>query len=349
MSVALDNLRGMPPALPLTLPAATATGIGSLPGTAALEAAALSLQMLPQLAYLPELPARGPGADMVGRSFAVLTELYASLAPSGWRFAEHPGKDSRRAASYLGEDLDAVEERGQGYSGAFKIAVAGPWTIAASVELRHGDKALSDPGACRDIAASLADGLRTLVAEVRKRLPDAATVVVQLDEPALPATLRGSVPTASGFGKLAAIEENVVESALASVVRELAALGAPVVVHCCARGTPLALLHRAGVSGVALDMSLGVAEEPAGEFFESGGVLFAGVLPALDATLPTVAQALDPVATLWRNLGLPARTLATVVPTPVCGMAGASPMHAKAATTRSTEVADRLGELAQDG
>jgi hypothetical protein len=338
----------MPPALVLPLPAATATGVGSLPGTTALDAAALSLQMLPQLPYLPELPARGPGADMIGRAFAVLTELYASLAPSGWRFAEHPGRDTRRAVSHLGEDLDAVEERGQGYAGAFKVAVAGPWTIAGSVELRHGDKALSDPGACRDIAASLADGLRNHVAEVRKRLPDVTTVVVQLDEPALPAALRGSVPTASGFGKLAAIEEHVVESALAAVVRELAAVDVPVVVHCCARDVPVALLHRAGVAGVGLDMSLAVADDPLGEFLEAGGVLFAGVLPAVDAPLPAVEQAVAPVRTLWHTLGLPTKTLATVVPTPVCGMAGASPMHAKAATRRCTEVADRLGELADD-
>src|SRR5882757_7954111 len=208
----------MPPLLALKLPAGTASGIGSLPGTAALEAAALSLQMLTGLPYLPELPARGPGADMVGRAFAVLTELYAAVAPSGWRFAEHPGRDSRRAVSFLDEDLDALEERGQRYTGAIKVQVAGPWTLAATVELRHGDKALSDAGACREIAASLADGLRGHVAEVRKRLPGADLIVVQLDEPALPAALRGGVPTASGFGKLAAVEDSVVETALRTVV-----------------------------------------------------------------------------------------------------------------------------------
>ncbi|MGQ0467564.1 MAG: methionine synthase [Sporichthyaceae bacterium] len=333
----------MPPVHPLTLPAATASGIGSLPGTAALEAAALSLQLLPRLAYLPELPARGPGADMIGRAFGVLTELYAALAPSGWRFHEHPGKDSRRAVSHLGEDLDAVEERGQGYAGAFKVSVAGPWTIAASVELRHGDKSLSDPGACRDIAASLADGLRNHVAEVRKRLPDATEIVVQLDEPALPTVLRGGVPTASGFGKLAAIEEHVVESALQQVIREVEV---PVVVHCCAPAAPLALLRRAGAAGLALDLSLALDEDSLAEFVEGGGVLFAGVVPSTDRTLPTVGQATDPIRTLWHRIGLPAKTLGTVVPTPTCGMAGASPQHARAATRRCTDVADGLAEAA---
>lgn len=338
----------MPPALALTLPPATATGVGSLPGTSAREAAALPLQMLPRLAYLPELPARGPGADMIGRAVGVLTELHASLAPSGWRFAEHPGKDSRRALSFLDEDFDAIEERGQGYEGMFKVAVAGPWTIAASVELRHGDKALSDPGACRDIAASLADGLRELVAETRRRLPSIDRAVIQLDEPSLLNVLRGGVRTASGFGKLAAIEENVVETALAMVVRELAAVGAAVIVHSCAAGTPIGLLHRAGVAGISVDMSLGLDEDAMGEFIEDGGVLLAGVIPPTDATMPSAAPAVEPVRLLWRRLGLPTKTLADVIVTPTCGMAGASPQYAKAATTRCTEAADHLAEIAND-
>ncbi len=338
----------MPPAIAMTLPPATATGIGSLPGTAAREAAALPLQMLPRLAYLPELPARGPGADMIGRAVGVLTELHASVAPSGWRFAEHPGKDSRRALSFLDEDFDAIEERGQGYEGMFKVAVAGPWTIAASVELRHGDKALSDPGACRDIASSLADGLRNLVAETRKRLPANDRVVIQLDEPSLLNVVRGGVRTASGFGKLAAVEEHVVESALATIVRELAAVGAAVIVHSCAAGTPIALLHRAGVAGLSLDMSFDVDEDAMGEYIEDGGILLAGVIPPVDTTLPSAAIAADPVRLLWHRLGLPTKTLADVVVTPTCGMAGASPQYAKAATTRCLEAADHLAELASE-
>src|SRR3954447_16272771 len=132
----------MPPAVALTLPPTTATGVGSLPGTAALEAAALTVQTLPGLPYLPVLPNRGAGADMIGRAFGVLTELYGTVAPSGWRFAAHPGKDHRRAMSYLDEDLDAFEERGQDLAGAVKVQVAGPWTLAASIELHYGDKAL---------------------------------------------------------------------------------------------------------------------------------------------------------------------------------------------------------------
>jgi Cobalamin-independent synthase, Catalytic domain len=337
----------MPPAVRLTLPPATASGVGSLPGTAALEASALTLQTLPGLPYLPELPARGPGADMIGRAFAVLIELYAAVAPSGWRFAEHPGKDTRRAVGYLGEDLDAFEERGQGLAGAVKVQVAGPWTLAASVELHYGDKALADRGACRDIAASLADGLRGHVAEVRKRMPGVETVVVQLDEPLLPAVLRGGVRTASGFGNLAAVEPSVVQTALRSIVDTLADGGVPVVAHCCAADVPIALLHRAGFAGLGLDLTYPPADDPLGEYLEDGGVLLAGIVQSRDATLPPVKVGLEPVRGIWDRLGLPAADLARVIPVTTCGLAGASPSYALAAAKRCAESADLLAEWAE--
>src|SRR5580698_1983444 len=105
------------PLFRLDLPAATASGIGALPGTSARDAAGMVLHELTHLPYLPELPERGPGADLVGRAFGVLTEMYASVAPSGWRFADHPGRDRRRAVSFLDADRDAREERGQEYAG----------------------------------------------------------------------------------------------------------------------------------------------------------------------------------------------------------------------------------------
>ena len=59
-------------------------------------------------------PARGPGADMTGRTVGLLAELYAHVEPSGWRLSDRPGRDTRRARSWLGEDLDALEEFTQG-------------------------------------------------------------------------------------------------------------------------------------------------------------------------------------------------------------------------------------------
>ena len=108
--------------------------------------------------------------------------------------------DHRRAASLLAHDLDLLEEQTQGYAGRLKIQAAGPWTLAATMERPRGDRVIGDHGARRDLAQALADGVRTHAADVSRRVP-AAELVVQVDEPALPAVLAGSIPTASGLGR----------------------------------------------------------------------------------------------------------------------------------------------------
>ncbi len=323
--------------------AGTATGVGSLPGTDPLEAARLVLGELPDLAHLPELPARGAGADMVGRTASALVDLHVDLQPAGWRFVPRPGRDERRATWMLAQDLDALEEAAQGYDGPLKVQLVGPWTLAASVELPRGDKALSDPGASRDIASSLAETVAAHVRDVRRRVPG-ARVVVQLDEPLLPAVLAGRVRTASGYDVIAAVEDSRAESALAGVID---AAQVPVVVHCCAAGVPVSLLRRAGAGGVSLDASvLGQRDDEAlGEALEAGVVLLAGVVPSLDTTLSDPAATVDPVRRMWRRLGLdPASLSRLVVVTPTCGLAGASPRHARAALQAARAAARVLAE-----
>ncbi len=56
-------------------PAGCATGIGSMPGTDPAEVIAVILGELPDFPYLPELPARGPGADLTGRTAALLIDM----------------------------------------------------------------------------------------------------------------------------------------------------------------------------------------------------------------------------------------------------------------------------------
>src|SRR5450755_4593840 len=164
---------------------------------------------LDQFPHLAELPAAGVGADMVGRGAAHLSGLHVAVEPSGWRFAAHPGADERRARTMLARDLDVLEEHTQGYVGPLKLQVAGPWTLASSLELHYGDKALADTGAVRDITAALAEGIAAVAKDVAHRVPGAA-VVVQFDEPLLAAVLLGRVPTASGFGTLRIVEPTTV-------------------------------------------------------------------------------------------------------------------------------------------
>jgi methionine synthase II (cobalamin-independent) len=322
----------------------SATGVGSLPGTDVATALRTVLDELPDLPHLPELPARGAGADLVGRGAGLLVELPVDLQPSGWRLVDRPGRDLRRIRDFLDRDLDTLVELAEEYEGPFKVQAAGPWTLAASLELHYGDKVLADPGAARDLAASLAEGLSRHVADVRRRLPG-ATVILQLDEPSLPAVLAGRVPTASGFGMLRAVEASTAEAALAGVI---AAAGAPVVVHSCARGVPFDLLCRAGAAAASVDLSLIDLDDAAalnalGGAIDAGLALWAGVVPGTDAPLSDPGGTVAPVRTVWSRLGFaPALLPRSVVVTPACGLAGASPGYARAALERVREAARTL-------
>ncbi|MYS45215.1 methionine synthase [Streptomyces sp. SID5998] len=315
-----------------------------MPGGDAREAVKTAAGSFEDFPFLPELPARGPGADMIGRTAGMLIELYARVEPSGWRLGDRPGRDTKRARSWLGEDLDALEEFTQGHQGPLKVQAVGPWTLAAHLELRNGEAALSDAGACRDLAASLAEGLRLHLAEVGRRVPG-AHVVLQLDEPSLTAVLRGQVRTASGYRTHRAVDRQVVEATLRDVVGVHD--GGPVVVHSCAPDVPFALLRRAGAAGVSFDLSLVTErdDEAIGEAVEAGTRLFAGVVPATDGPLSDPAGSVMGVRTLWRRLGLRPGLLAeTVTVTPTCGLAGASPAYAREALAHCVRAARSLAD-----
>jgi methionine synthase II (cobalamin-independent) len=321
-----------------------ATGVGSMPGQDAREAVKTVTGTFEDFPYLPELPARGPGADMIGRTAGMLVELYARVEPSGWRLGDRPGRDTRRARSWLREDLDALEEYTQGYEGLLKVQAVGPWTLAAALELRNGEAVLSDPGACRDLAASLAEGLRQHLAEIARRIPG-ATVVLQLDEPSLTAVLRGQIKTASGYRTHRATDRQVVEAGLRDVLGVHG--GGPAVVHSCAPDVPFALLRRAGVDGVSFDFALLTErdDEVIGEAVEGGTRLFAGVVPGVDGPLSDPAGSVSGVRTLWRRLGLyPGLLAEAVTVTPACGLAGASPEYARRALAHCVRAARSLAD-----
>lgn len=328
-----------------------ASGIGSLPGgdlAAAIRLVFDGLGDAPGVAYLPELPARGVGADMTGRAVALLVDLTAEVATSGWRVADHPGRDHARALGHLRRDLDQLEEQTQGYTGKLKVQVAGPWTLAATLELRHGDKFLADRGACRDLAGSLAEGVSRHLAQLARRVPG-AQLVLQVDEPALPGVLRGTVPTASGFGRLRTVEEPVARQTLGQFI-ESAAGSVPCVVHCCAPDVPFDTLRGAGAAAIALDWSMLSTrhDETLAELIEAGVGIYAGVVPSTEpasGVAPRYQDVVDSVLEL-RRIGLSARQLAAAVTvTPACGMAGASPRWASRAQSLCLDAARALADV----
>lgn len=356
-----------------------------MPGTDPLEAMRFIVDELPDLPHLAELPNRGVGADMIGRTAGLLIDLSVDATTRGWRLADRPGRDVRRAQSLLSRDLDALEEVADGYQGPLKLQVCGPWTMAASLELaRSQEPVLADPGAVRDLTASLAEGVAAHVAGVRARVPG-ATLLLQLDEPSLPTVLDGGVPSASGLNRVRPVEEADAESGLRAV---LSAARAPTVVHCCGMSAPLGIIRSAGADGAGID--LGVLrrgeEEVLAEAVEAGLGIFVGAVPATPAPASHAAapagrpRANGPapaadspqrnaigdqppaqrIVELWRQMGWPAARqpgasrisaagiAAQVVITPACGLAGAAPDYARAALAACREAARMLPELIEE-
>ncbi|MET7878497.1 methionine synthase [Micromonospora profundi] len=325
-------------------PAGAATGIGSLPGTDIAEAQRVVLGELPALPHLPELPARGPGAELIGRTGGLLAELPVELYAGRWRVAPRPGRDLRRARDLMERDLDQLGEQAEAYAGLVKVQAGGPLTLAAALELPIGGRLLRDPGAVRDLTGSLAEGLRDHVAAVARRLPR-ASVLLQLDEPSLPTVLAGRVPTESGLGAYRAVDSADAAALLRTIIE---AVGVPTVVHCCAPEVPLELIRSTGAVAVALDLSLITELDPLGEAIDAGLGLLAGAAPTLPppaGSAPTSAQVADRVRRLWDRLGFPRRQLAEqVVVTPACGLAGASGEYARAVLTACRDAGRRLIE-----
>lgn len=331
----------------------SSSGIGSWPGTDVLECARTVFGELAHhdaLPHLVELPDRGPGADLVGRGAALLVDMPVDLQPSGWRLVDHPGRDGARATSMLTEDLDALAEAADGWTGRLKVAATGPWTLAAGLALTRGERSVADPGARRDLADSLAEGLALHVADVQRLVPG-AQVVVQLDEPSLPSVLVGGIPTTSGFGRLPAVEGHEAQAALGRVLSAVTGAGAvETLVHCCAPDPPLALLRATGVGGLSLDVSLlgPRAWEGVAVAVEAGLRLWAGAVPT-SAPLPTATEVAAGVREPWRRVGLPDADLLAVVLTPACGLAGSSPARARGTLPRLREAADALTQAASGG
>ena len=329
----------------------SATGIGSMPGTDPTEAARIVVDELPDFPFLPELPARGPGADLIGRTAALLVDIPVETTTGGWRIAERPGRHLRAAQSMLSSDLDALEEQLAGFEGPLKISLAGPWTLAAALELpRTLQPALSDDGAVADLTASLAEAVAAHVAEVAKRVPG-ATLIVQVDEPSLPAVANGEIPTASGLSRIAAPDVAVMSDRLQTI---LAATGSYTAIHCCASHVPFTIIMAAQPDAISFDLRLVQREDGdlIAEMADAGKGIFAG---AVRTILPRNTQDDQPAQTarrilrLWRALGMnPSDAGRQIVVTPACGLAGATPTRAVEALAHSREAARIVPELAEE-
>lgn len=332
-------------------PVGVATGVGSWPGSDARESAAVVVGELPQLPHLVELPDRGLGADMIGRAAALLVDLPLDTSTTGYRVAQRPGPVTRRARDLLARDLDALEEAWElagrrGTDQPVKVQAVGPLTLASQVELVGGHRALTDPGALRDLAESLAEGVRAHVAEVERRL--GSPVLVQFDEPGLRAVLDGSLTGVSILQTPRALPE---PEALAVLQSAIEAVAAPVLLHCCAATPPLDLLRRSGAAVIGLDVGVLRAADldGVGELLEDGLSLALGLVPGTaPERVPGWRDLARPAVTLVDRLGFPRTTLTErVLVTPACGLAGASGPWSRQALRAASELARAFAEGAE--
>jgi methionine synthase II (cobalamin-independent) len=335
----------------LTPPApafAAGTGIGSWPGTSAREAAEIVVGELHRLPHLVELPGRGIGADLIGRAGALLVDIAIDTVPRGYRVAAGRSAVTRRALSLLAEDIDALEEAWEkaglrGTERTVKVQAPGPITLAAQLELTGGHRAITDRGAVRDLARSLAEGVAAHRAEVARRLQ--CRVVVQFDEPSLPAALAGRLTGVTGLAPVHPVDEPVA----AALIDECAAVvGGQVALHSCAGSLPWTMLRRSTLGAVSFDPSTLTADalDGVGEFVESGRTVMLGVLPATAPDRrPSAEEVAGLVVDFTDRLGFPRAVLPDRVGvTPTCGLAGAALPWARTAIELTQKAADAVAD-----
>jgi len=328
---------------------ATATGVGSWPGSSAREAAEVVVGELHRLPHLVELPDRGVGADMIGRAGALLVDIAIDTVPRGYRIASGRRSVTRRAVSLLDEDIDALEEawetaglRGGGRT--VKVQAPGPVTLAAHLELPGGHRAITDPGAVRDLASSLAEGLAAHRAELARRLD--TPVVVQFDEPSLQAALAGRLTGVTSLSPVHPVDEAVVTELLDECA---AVVGGDLAVHSCAAGFPWKLLQRSTIAAVSVDVhTLTAADlDGVGEFVESGRTVLLGAVPTTppSGTPPTAEQIAATVAGVTDRLGFARSVLRDRIGvTPSCGLTAATSAWARTAIELAQRAADAFAD-----
>lgn len=327
---------------------AAATGIGSWPGTSPREAAEIVIGELHTLPHLVELPTRGVGADMIGRAAALLVDIGIDTVPRGYRIASGRSAVVRRAASLLDEDIDAFEEAWEkaglrGGSRTVKVQAPGPITLAAQLELPGGHRAITDRGALRDLAGSLAEGMSAHRAQLEKRLD--TPVVVQFDEPSLPAALEGRLTGVTSFAPVHPVDEAVAVGLLDDCV---AVVGAEVVLHSCAAGLPWTALQRSSIQAVSVNMSTLTAADldGVGEFVDSGRTVLLGVVAtSAPAVRPSAEEIATAAVAVTDRLGFARSVLRERIGiTPACGLAAATPEWARTAVELAQKAADAFAD-----
>ena len=326
----------------------TATLTHPLRGTDMVEAVSVLRGELgsPHLSVLPVLDERGPRAQEPARTCAVLDSLYVDRQPHGWRLGPTPGDDSRAASALLRSDVNVLADVIGAESGADRgpvaVSLVGPVTLAASVELRNGEKLLSDHGARRDLVQSWCAGVTRFLRTLRRDI-GGRDAVVHVVETQLRRVLEGTVPTASGYRTLRAVARQEVLAALTDAVAACREAGSGEIAVSPGRA-PAQWARDAGADAVVLPTPTGpVAEwEPLAALTEAGVRLWFETVPVTGPARP--GELARGLARPWRELGMPAAALAGVRLAPVPAVTGVPPGELAAVLRRCTDTAAALTE-----
>ncbi len=228
-------------ALATERPLVRASGLGDFPGDDLGEAMSRVEGELgsPHLPFLPHLPALGWRSTPLARTLAVCEGLAFDGASFGWRMVHSGGRGARESAlaqdrllsdiNLLADRVGAQKKRFtsgvEGSAAVYKIQLVGPLTLAASIYLPGGERAISDAGASRDLLESFLEGLERWVESLREALQvPRALIAVQLDESEFQRLLEGSIPTVSGFRSLSALQPHYYQQVYRRVAERFAEL-----------------------------------------------------------------------------------------------------------------------------
>ena len=228
-------------ALATERPLVRASGLGDFPGDDLGKAMSRVEGELgaPHLPFLPHLPALGWRSTPLARTLAVCEGLAFDGASFGWRMVHSGGRGARESAlaqdrllsdiNLLADRVGAQKKRFtsnvEGSAAVYKIQLVGPLTLAASIYLPGGERAISDAGASRDLLESFLEGLERWMDSLREALQaPRALIAVQLDESEFQRLMEGSIPTVSGIRSLSALQPHYYQQVYRRVAERFAEL-----------------------------------------------------------------------------------------------------------------------------
>lgn len=170
-------------------------------------------------------------------------------------------------------------------------------------------------------------------------------MVVQFDEPSLPAALQGRLSGVTSLTPVHPVDEPLAMSLLDACVAQA---DTEVAVHSCAADLPWKALLRSNIHAISVDVSTLTAADldGVGEFVDAGRTVLLGVVPtSAPNRRPAVEEIAKSVVAVTDRLGFAREVLRERIGvTPACGLAGATPEWARTAIELAQKVADGFAQ-----